>query len=107
MSGRWKTRLTADQDVNDIADYIRADNIDAAIRFITTVREAYDLLAEFPRAGPLRQARSTRLAELRCWPLGGRFANYLILYMERDFGVEILRVVHGARDVTRIVDGLR
>lgn len=105
--GVWKTRLTADQDVDDIADHIRADNQDAAVRFVGAVQEAYALLAHYPRAGPARRTRSPRLAGLRHWPLGGSFSNYLIFYLERDFGVEILRVVHGARDLERIIESIR
>lgn len=74
--GVWKTRLIADHDVDEIADYIRADNPDAAVRFVRAVQEAYDLLASYPRAGPARRTRSPRLAGLRHWPMGGSFSNY-------------------------------
>ena len=102
--GVWKARRAADLDVDEIADYIGSGSTDAAVRFVRAVQEAYELLAEYPRAGPVRRARSPALAKLRFWPLGGSFANYLVLYLERDYGVEILRVVHGARDVDRIVE---
>jgi toxin ParE1/3/4 len=106
-AGIWKARLVADHDVDEIAGTIAVDNLDAAIRFLTAVRHAYELLASFPRAGAIRRAQSDELRGLRSWPLGGHFANYLILYLERDFGVEILRVVHGARDVQGIIDRIR
>ncbi|CAA9424188.1 MAG: hypothetical protein AVDCRST_MAG64-3502 [uncultured Phycisphaerae bacterium] len=99
----WKARGAADQDVDDIATLIAAGSTDAAVRFVNTGRAAYELLAEHPRAGPLRNARSPHLAGLRFWPLGGSFSSYLILYLERDYGVDILRVVHGARDVDELV----
>ncbi len=104
MSGIWKARLAADQDIDEIADHIRADSVEAAIRFVRVVRDAFDLLAMFPRAGPVRKAKSAELAGLRSWPLGGRFSNYLIFYIEREYGVEILRVLHGMRDVDSIID---
>jgi toxin ParE1/3/4 len=104
----WKARAAADQDVDDIADHIRAGGgADAAVRFIRSVRDAYELLAEHPRAGPARIARSPHLANLRFWPLGGSFSSYLILYIEREYGVEILRVVHGARDVDDLASRIR
>lgn len=104
--GTWKARRAADHDVDGIADFIAARNPDAAERFVIRVKESFELLAEFPQAGRARRARSPELEGLRCWPLGGRFSNYLILYLERDFGVEILRVLHAARDVDRVVDEL-
>jgi toxin ParE1/3/4 len=103
----WKARAAADRDVDEIAETIAADSVDAAIRFIHSVRDAYELLASFPRAGAIREAKSGDLHGLRSWPLGGHFANYLILYLERDFGAEILRVIHGARDVQVIIDRIR
>jgi toxin ParE1/3/4 len=106
-AGTWKARAIADRDVDEIAETIAADNVDAAVRFIHAVRDAYELLGSFPRAGAVRDDKSGELRGLRSWPLGGHFANYLILYLERDFGVEILRVVHGARDVQAIIDRIR
>jgi toxin ParE1/3/4 len=109
MSGSrstWKVRVVADRDIDQIAEHIAADNIDAAIRFVSKVRAAYELLSQFPKAGQRRRGSIPRLGQIRSWPLGGHFANYLILYAERDYGVEILRVVHGAQDVDRLVDEL-
>ena len=100
----WKVRLTADRDIDQIADHIALDNIDAAIRFVHRVRAAYELLARFPKGGQLRHTSHPQVGAIRSWPLGGHFANYLILYGERDYGVEILRVVHGAQDVDRLLE---
>ena len=54
MSGSrstWKVRVVADRDIDQIAEHIAADNIDAAIRFVSKVRAAYELLSQFPKAG--------------------------------------------------------
>ena len=99
---RWKVRLAADLDIDEIADRIAADNVDAAIRFVLKVRAAYEVLAQFPRAGQRRRTQDPDLS-VRSWPLGGHFASYLILYVERDYGVEILRVVHGAQNLERLI----
>lgn len=40
---------------------------------------------------------------IRQWRLPG-FENYLIFYRPLDDGVEILRVLHGARDIQRIFE---
>ena len=38
------------------------------------------------------------VADLRFWPIK-RYRNYLVMYRPLDDGVEIIRVLHGARDL--------
>ena len=55
------------------------------------VEQRFQFLATQPHAG---QARSDLAPELRFLPVG----NYLIFYRPIENGVEIARVIHGARD---------
>jgi toxin ParE1/3/4 len=103
--GVWRVRTRANQDIDQIAARIAADNLDAAIRFLDAVPESLDLLAMFPGAGKTQGARSSRLAQLRSWPMGGAFRNYLIFYIQREGGIEVLRVLHGAQELARILEG--
>jgi toxin ParE1/3/4 len=43
-----------------------------------------------------------RLSTLRQWPIRG-FENYLIFYLPTEAGIDVLRVLHGARDIDRIL----
>ncbi len=79
----------------EIILHIARDNEDAAFRLIDTIDERFELLARFPKAGP---ARPDVLPELRSFPVG----NYLIFYRPIDDGVEVMRVVHGARNLRRL-----
>ena len=91
----------AKSDVDDIADFIAADGIDVALRFYQAAQDAFTLLADFPGAGARQPVPDPAFSELRTWPITG-FRNYLICYLPRADGVEVLRVVHGARDVNRV-----
>jgi toxin ParE1/3/4 len=105
--GIWKARAAAENDIDEISLYIAEDSPVAAERFIRAVHESFDLLAQFPRLGQKRTAASRKLASLRTWPIGGSFHRYLIIYLEQDYGVEVLRVVHGMRDIERLIGGIR
>ena len=104
--GVWRARAVADQDIDDISSYIARDNPEAGERFVRVVHENFDLLARFPRAGQRRRAKSRRLSKLHSWPIGGAFRRYLILYLERNYGAEILRVAHGMRDVEKLTEDI-
>ena len=55
-----------------------------------------------PRLG--RVVKRVKTSErLRTW-LSPAFRNYLIFYRELPDGVEIVRVLHGARDIQRILE---
>jgi len=48
------------------------------------------------------QKSATR--RLRRWPVRG-FENWLIFYQIKRHGVEIVHVIHGARDIESLLDG--
>ncbi len=80
----------ADEDLIDIWVYIAQDNPEAADGLLDEIEDKLVLLSEQPRLG---RARPDIAPELRYFPVG----NYLILYRERTGGIEVVRVVHGAR----------
>jgi plasmid stabilization system protein ParE len=67
----------ARRDIDDIAEYIAVDNLDAAIQFCVAVEGALDKLVEMPGMGRLREFSNLALASIRSWPIKG-FANYLV-----------------------------
>jgi toxin ParE1/3/4 len=83
--------------------YIGEENLDAARRFLTAAQDACKLLARLPGAGALREFENPKLAGLRSWPIKG-FENYLIFYLKTDTGIDIVRVLHGARDLDGIFE---
>jgi len=85
-----KRTAQAEQDLIDLWLYIAQDNPDAADRMLDELESKFQLLAEQPYLGP---ARPEIAQEMRLFPVG----SYLILYREVTGGVEIVRVVHGAR----------
>ncbi|HRK32121.1 MAG TPA: type II toxin-antitoxin system RelE/ParE family toxin, partial [Tepidisphaeraceae bacterium] len=82
--------------------YIGERNSDAAERFLRAAREAVQDIARMPTAGGLKSFHHPELAGIRSLPIDG-FKNYLIFYRETKDGIEVLRVLHGARDIERVL----
>jgi len=101
--GNVRMDPAADLDVDECFAYIAADNLDAAIRFLDAIEDALDKLARMPGMGRIRDFADPRLAGLRSWPIKG-FKNYLIFYRPILDGIEVLRILHGARDIDAIFD---
>jgi toxin ParE1/3/4 len=47
--------------------------------------------------------RSPRLADLRFFPVT-RFPNHLVFYRPLEDGLELVRVLHGAREIARLLE---
>lgn len=80
-------------DIEQIWLSIALDNFPAAERWLDQLHDAFDRLAEFPELGPARPEFSEGL---RSWPLGGA---YVIFYRVEPDTIDIVRVLHGARDL--------
>ena len=88
-------------DLDEIAEYIALDNVDAACRFYDAAWKAFRLLAGMPGMGAQRPSDKPALAGLRTWPIKG-FRNYLVCYKPMPDGIEVIRVLNGARNLGRI-----
>jgi toxin ParE1/3/4 len=94
----------ADKDIDEHFGLIAAGaGIDAAARFHDRLYEMFRLIAWMPGAGKLYGFRRKRLSTLRSWPVKG-YRNFLIFYRRTRRGIEIVRVLHGARDIQRIFE---
>lgn len=91
----------ARRELLDHAFYIAQDGSVAAHRFLDAAEAAFQQLAQLPRMGSPREFQNSRLVGIRQWPVPG-FENYLIFYRPIEGGIEVLRVLHGARDIERL-----
>jgi toxin ParE1/3/4 len=89
-------------DIDEIAEYIASDNLDAAIESCLAVEDAVEKLAEMPGMGQRREFKNPAIGSIRSWPVKG-FGKYLIFYRPSPEGIEVLRIVHGARDIDMLL----
>lgn len=85
-------------DLDSIYDYIAADNPGAAALLLNRFDRAFRLLAAFPRIGASLRVEEPERRLM--FPVRG----YRIIYRPSDHrtGIEILRVYHGARDLSNL-----
>lgn len=82
--------------------YIGERNLDAAHRFRLAAEGTLAPLAKMPRVGLPYETANPRLTGLRCSRIK-RFRNYLVFYIPFDDGIEVVRVLHAARDVQAVL----
>jgi toxin ParE1/3/4 len=82
----------AEADLEAIGDYIAQDNPARAVTFVQEFHETFTQLAEMPLSG---SARPYLGPGIRVRPVG----RYVVYYRPVSDGVEIVRVLHSARDV--------
>lgn len=85
------------QDIEEISDYIHAENPPAAHRFITALRGRCGRIADAPRGGAPR-------SELWPWLRSIAFQRYVIFDTAQGNDVRVERILHGARDIETIFD---
>lgn len=101
MSPRIVIFPEAQRDLDEQFVYIGERNFDAAERFEAAVRDDLKQLAAMPGMGALRDFPNARLLGMRSWPVKG-FENHLIFYRPVSDGIEVIRIIHGARDLDHI-----
>jgi len=79
-------------DLAEIWAYIAADSVAAADAFASVIDKKLHTLSRQPSMG---RARPELARSLRSVPVG----SYVIFYVPLPNGVDIVRVLHGARDI--------
>ena len=87
----YRIARVAQRDLDESWCYIGSFYMRVADRWLEAVEQRFRLLARQPHAG---QAREDLAPGLRFLPVG----NHLIFHRPIEDGVEIVRVIHGARN---------
>jgi plasmid stabilization system protein ParE len=96
--GQYVLTAAARADFAEVVAYIRQDSPEAARRVGKVLQEAMRNLARMPEMGHVRED----LAEvtLRFWHV----YSYLIVYDPESKPLQIVRILHSARDVRSILE---
>lgn len=91
-------RELANRDVDEaIGHYLSQGAEQTALGFINALAQAYAHIGRHPAVGSLRYAHEINLPGLRFWPLTQY--PHLVFYIERADHIDVLRVLHGERDI--------
>lgn len=106
MTFLLRIRPAADFDIDVAAAYIAQDSLEQALRFYDGIDDTFRLIRENPYAWPIYELIDhPRLAEIRHRSVVG-FQNYLVFYLLNEGIIDVLRVLHGARDIPAVLDEL-
>jgi toxin ParE1/3/4 len=72
-------------------------------RYLDAVRMTCERLATQPLSGRLLPTKIVRLKEIRRFPVRRPFQKYLIFYQPGVAGIDVVRILPGARDIERIL----
>jgi toxin ParE1/3/4 len=89
---RITRRPRADDDLADIWLHVARGDPAAADRLLGEIEAALNRLADFPLSG---RARPELAPDLRSVPV----RRYVLFYLPAPGGVDLVRVLHGARDL--------
>jgi plasmid stabilization system protein ParE len=90
----------AKADILDIWCYIADDSEDAADRVEQAIYDACALVAQAPMRGHSRPDLTSR--SLRFWTLT-RYPNYTVVYRPETAPLQVVAVLHGKRNIRRIL----
>jgi toxin ParE1/3/4 len=92
---RLLKRPEAAVDLEDIWWFIAQDSLPDADEFLDRIQAKLLKLAEFPQMG---MSQNELKPNLRSFAIG----NYLVFYFPLMDGIDVVRILHGARDVEAI-----
>jgi toxin ParE1/3/4 len=96
MTDRFRLTKPAIQDIEEIADYIaQQSGLEQSEKFLSKLESKFSKIVNFPLLG---RKRDEILTDIRTIPLD----KYLILYIPIGDDIEILRVVSGYRDLSKL-----
>ena len=99
MSRRFILSPDAQRDYEEIWDYIAADSVLAADNVVDTFTEKFALIATQSDIGKSHPELGEGLRAFRA-------SRYMIFYRKIEDGIEVVRVIHGARDIPSLFNPL-
>ena len=91
-------------DIEEIGAYFFHRAPEVVERFYRAIDKTIEQLVRSPNLGERHPSRSPKLNNMRQWQVDG-FPNHAIFYRPVGDRLEILRVLHGARDYAACLNG--
>ena len=94
------------QDLVEIYAYLARRSERSARRFLDEARSAFTRIAEMPGIGRRWESPVPALRDMRVTAISRRFHDYLIFYRPVKNGVQIVTILHGARNLPPLIESL-
>ena len=97
-------QAASDDVVRQFRYYLVTRNLpEVAVRFRAAVRRTIQSLQQHPLVGPRYCSTNPQLQTLRTWAVAG-FEAIRIYYLLDEDTIRVIRILHGKRDVKRILE---
>jgi len=90
----------AEDDLNEIIDYLLEHSIDAANTFIDELERLEERLSTFPESAALIRNKKLQSRGYRVAVIG----DYLLFYTLRNERVYVMRIIHGKRNYLSLLN---
>ena len=101
MKGTIDVSREAEKDILGCILYLARENPNLPKRFLAAFEETCKHLLDMPHMGREKTSEYATLLSVREFPML-RFTKYLVFYRENQENLEVVRVLHGARDLPAI-----
>jgi len=98
MNAAYRISPHAESDLRQVWEYVAADDPAAATRLVNAIFARFEMLARQPLIGTERNDLMRGLRDFT----HGRYVIYYRPGSRRDVAIEVVRVLHSARDVLRL-----
>lgn len=105
MSRRISIRPAVSIDIDQHVAYLTQNNPQAAMRFFDAARQTFATLARMPSIGRIYRQEEDETQDIRRWAIKG-FKNYIIFYRFDSTMIEVIRILHAAQDLDRLLEDL-
>jgi plasmid stabilization system protein ParE len=100
VTGGYRLTPEARANLDDICAFIADGSVDAALRVLDAFQRAFDQLVAMPGIGHTREDLTT--SPVKFWTV----YSYLVVYDPTSTPLTIIAILHGARDVERLIGSM-
>ncbi len=101
MSHSIRRSSAAFRDLLESATYLAQQGPGLDDCFLTAVEETLNQIARLPEIGGSYETANPLLGRIRVWRVKG-FEKYSVFYRTVENEIEVIRILHGARDIAVI-----
>lgn len=103
MPERVTVLPAADADLDDLFAYLLPESPTAAFKFLAAADKTFESLLKHPNIGFRRESKNPDLKDMRTFPVKG-FPKLIVFYRPTENGIEVIRILHGARDLLAVLE---
>lgn len=100
---KYFVTLRAENDLDGLANFIAKDNLDAALKLYDMAAITFSNIALNPKIGKKYKPINSVLKGIRVFPIKS-FPKYLAFYQENQDRVKIIRILHHARNIKKLMN---